>query len=103
MRTARELERLDESSTLLNRGLREAVQRKVARGEMSYSEIAMRCGRVKRDGRGNVSGETSWLARRIGLKPEGGETEPTPWIHSKTLALIVREGLCGSPHEIELG
>ena len=98
-----ELDRLDESSTLLNRGLREAVQRKVARGEMSYSEIALRCGRVKRDGRGNVSGETSWLARRIGLKPEGGETEPTPWIHTKTLALIVREGLCGSPHEIELG
>jgi hypothetical protein len=98
-----ELDRLDESSTLLNRGLREAVQRKVARGEMSYSEIALRCGRVKRDARGNVSGETSWLSRRIGLKPEGGETEPTPWIHTKTLALIVREGLGGSPHEIELG
>ena len=98
-----ELNRLDESSTLLNRGLREAVQREVARGEMSYSEIALRCGRVKRDARGNVSGETSWLARRIGLKPEGGETEPTPWIHTKTLALIVREGLGGSPHEIELG
>ena len=98
-----ELDRLDESPTLLNRGLREAVQRKVARGEMSYSEIALRCGRFKRDGRGNVSGETSWLARRIGLKPEGGETEPTPWIHTKTLALIVREGLGGSPHEIELG
>jgi hypothetical protein len=97
-----ELDRLDESSTLLNRGLREAVQRKVARGEMSYSEIALRCGRVKRDARGNVSGETSWLARRIGLKPEGGETEPTPWIHTKTLALIVREGLGASPREVEL-
>lgn len=97
-----ELERLDESPTLLNRGLREAVQRKVARGEMSYSEIALRCGRVKRDGRGNISGETSWLTRRIGLKPEGGETEPTPWIHTKTLALIVREGLGSSPHEVEL-
>ena len=97
-----ELERLDESSTLLNRGLREAVQRKVASGEMSYSEIALRCGRVKRDGRGNISGETSWLTRRIGLKPEGGETEPTPWIHTRTLALIVREGLGGSPREVEL-
>ncbi|HYM55289.1 MAG TPA: hypothetical protein VES97_07995 [Solirubrobacteraceae bacterium] len=98
-----ELERLDESPTLLNRGLREAVQRTLARGETSLSEIALRCGRVKRDRRGNVSGETSWLARRIGLMPEGGETEPTPWIHSDVLALIIREGLCGSPHEIELG
>ena len=36
----------------------------------------MRCGRVKRDARGNVSGETSWLARRIGQMPEGGEQKP---------------------------
>jgi hypothetical protein len=91
------------SPILLNRGLREVVQRKVARGELSMSEIALRCGRVKRDRRGNLSGETSWLARRIGQLPEGGEQEPTPWIHSDVLALIVRQGLGASPHEIEVG
>ena len=42
----------------------------------------MRCGRTKRDRRGGLSGETSWLGRRIGELPEGGEAEPTPWIHS---------------------
>jgi hypothetical protein len=98
-----ELDRVSASPILLNRGLREVVQRKVARGELSMSEIALRCGRVKRDRRGNLSGETSWLARRIGQLPEGGEQEPTPWIHSDVLALIVRQGLGASPHEIEVG
>jgi hypothetical protein len=98
-----EVERLDGSPTLLNRGLREAVQRKLAIGEMTLSEIALRCGHVKRDGRGNVSGETSWLTRRIGLKPEAGEATPTPWIDYKVFALIVRDGLGANPNEIELG
>ncbi len=87
---------------MLNRGLREVVQRKLARGELSMSQIAVRCGRVKRDRRGNVSGETSWLARRIGQLPEGGEDAPTPWVHSDVLALIVRQGLGAAPHEVEL-
>ena len=65
--------------------------------------IAMRCGRVKRDRRGNVSGETSWLARRIGQLPEGGEDQPTPWVHTDTLALIARDGLGLSPREVEPG
>jgi hypothetical protein len=98
-----ELERLDGSSILLNRGLREVVQRKVARGELTLSEIALRCDRFKRDRRGNASGDTSWLQRRIGLKPEGGEATPTPWIQSHTLARIAREGLGVYPSEIELG
>ncbi len=97
-----ELRRLDDSSIRLNRRLREAVQRTVARGDVTLSEIALRCGRLKRDRRGNVSGETSWLMRRIGVLPEGGETTPTPWIHSDTLALIAREGLGAYPNEIEL-
>jgi hypothetical protein len=101
-RLREELERLAASSIVLNRGLREVVQRVVARGEVSMSEIAMRCGRIKRDGRGNSSGETSWLARRIGRLPEGGEDEPTPWVQSDVLALIVRTGLGASPHEVEL-
>jgi hypothetical protein len=96
-----ELARLRRSSIVLNRGLREAVAGRVAEGA-SLSEIALRCGRVKRDRHGNRSGETSWLARRIGQMPEGGQARPTPWIHSDTLALIAREGLCVSPHEVEL-
>jgi len=96
-----ELERLDRSPIVLNRGLREAVEHELAAGA-SLSAIAMRCGRHKRDRRGNPSGETSWLSRRIGLLPEGGGTEPTPWVHSDTLALIAREGLAVSPREVEL-
>jgi hypothetical protein len=102
VRTLRgELERLRRSSILLNRGIREAVAQRAAEG-VTLSEIALRCGRVKHDRRGGLSGETSWLARRIGQMPEGGEARPTPWIHSDTLALIAREGLCISPREVEL-
>ncbi len=97
-----ELTRLDESPVVLNRRLREAVAHTLADGELSMSEIAMRCGRVKRDRRGRMSGETSWLARRIGQLPEGGEDQPTPWVHSDTLALIARDGLGMSPNEVEL-
>jgi hypothetical protein len=101
-RLGAELERLARSPIVLNRGLREAVQGKLARGELSMSEIAMRCGRMKRDTRGNWSGETSWLARRIGQRPEGGEDQPTPWVHSDVLALIARQGLATNPNEVEV-
>jgi hypothetical protein len=97
-----ELERVTTSAVVLNRGLREAVQRKVARGEASMSQIAMRCGRIKQDKRGNQSGETSWLARRIGQLRESGQNGPTPWVHTDVLALIVRDGLGATPREIEL-
>ncbi len=96
-----ELARVRASAIVLNRGLREAVARRLAEGA-TLSEIALRCGRVKHDRRGNRSGETSWLARRIGQLPEGGQPRPTPWVHSDTLALIAREGLGISPHEVEL-
>jgi hypothetical protein len=98
-----ELERLDASRIVLNRGLRQAVLSAVRTQGVSMSEIALRCGRVKYDSRGNASGETSWLARRVGLSPEGGECEPTPWVHSEVLALIARAGLGISPREVELG
>jgi len=101
-RLAGELERLERSPIVLNRRLREAVAHRLARGELSLSEIAIRCGRVKRDRRGRLSGETSWLARRIGQLPEGGQDQPTPWVHSDTLALIARDGLAVSPNEVEL-
>ena len=97
-----EVQRVDSSPIVLNRGLREAVLRAVERGH-SLSAIAIRCGRVKRDRRGNVSGETSWLGRRLGLLPEGGCQRPTPWVHSDVLALIARRGLGLCPREVELG
>jgi hypothetical protein len=97
-----ELQRLAASPIVLNRRLRELVQQKTASGELTMSEIAIRCGRLKRDQRGNISGETSWLARRIGQVPEGGQAAPTPWVSSNVLALIARDGLGVSPREVEL-
>jgi hypothetical protein len=62
----------------------------------------MACGRVKRDRRGNGSGETSWLARRVGLVASEPGGRPNPWVHSDTLALIAREGLGLAPRDVEL-
>lgn len=97
-----EKQRICASRIVLNRSLREAVLDITKASDLSMSEIAIRCGRVKRDARGNVSGETSWLSRRLGLAPEGGKSHPTPWIHSDVLALIARRGLDISPREVEL-
>jgi hypothetical protein len=98
-----ELMRLDASRIVLNRGLREAVVATVALG-VSMSEITVRCGRLKRSGGTAAGGDTSWLARRVGLMPEGGRGgRPTPWVHSDVLALIARRGLGISPREVELG
>jgi hypothetical protein len=96
-----ELGRVLRSPIILNRKLREAVLAISAERDLSMSEIAIRCGRIKRDRAGNLSGETSWLARRLGLLPEGGRSAPTPWIHSDVLALIARRGLGVSPREVE--
>ncbi len=96
-----ELARVHKSPIVLNRRLREVTLATIERQALSMSEIAIRCGRVKRDCRGNESGETSWLARRLGLLPEGGQRTPTPWIHSDVLALIARRGLGVSPREVE--
>jgi hypothetical protein len=98
-----ELERVDCSPLVLNRGLREVTLSVLEREGSSMSEIAMRCGRVKRDCHGRCSGETSWLARRLGILPAAGESTPTPWVHSDVLGLIAREGLRISPREVELG
>ncbi len=98
-----ELGRVLDSPIVLNRRLREAVLARVSRGEASLSEIAMRCGRLKHDPRGRTTGETSWLARRVGLLPEGGQRAPTRWVHSDVLALIARQGLGVAPREVELG
>lgn len=97
-----EMERLSTSRIVLNRGLREAVLAQIGSGQLTFSEIAARCGRVKLDHRGKSSGETSWLARRIGLRPDGSTGLPTPWVRSEVLALIARQGLGVCPHEVEL-
>ena len=97
-----ELRRIQTSPIVLNRRLREAVLAAVREHGMSLSAIAMACGRVKYDRRGNGSGETSWLARRVGLLPSGPGTRPNPWVHSDTLALIARNGLGLAPREVEL-
>jgi hypothetical protein len=97
-----ELERLNASRTVLNRALRSAVLTRVRGGSASMSEIALRCGRVKSDARGRLSGETSWLARRIGVAADAPGCAPTPWVHSDVLALIARDGLGISPREVEV-
>jgi hypothetical protein len=96
-----ELARVQESPIVLNRALRAAALDAIRRHGYTMSEIAIRCGRTKRDAGGNLSGETSWLARRLGLLPEGGQRTPTPWIHIDVLALIARDGLGLSPREVE--
>ncbi len=98
-----ELDRIQRTRIVLNRGLREAVLHALAAGGLSMSQIAIRCGHIKRDARGAQSGETSWLARRVGMLPESGVAAPTPWIHSDVLGLIARRGLGISPREVELG
>jgi hypothetical protein len=97
-----ELERLTASPIVLNRRLREAVLETIHAHGLSMSEVAHRCGMVKCDRRGRLSGETSWLARRVGIMPEGGEGTATPWVHSDVLGLIARRGLGVSPREVEL-
>lgn len=99
-RLGEELRRLERTPFVLNRRLREAVLAQVE-GGVSFSEIAIRCGRVKREGRGSVCGATTWLARRIGLIAEHGSARPSPWVHAEVLALIARAGLGVAPREVE--
>jgi hypothetical protein len=97
-----EIRRVETSPIVLNRRLREAVLAAVGERGVSLSAIAMACGRVKHDRRGRGSGETSWLARRVGLLPSSPGAKPNPWVHTDTLALIAREGLGIAPREVEL-
>jgi hypothetical protein len=98
-----EIRRLGASPIVLNRRLREAVIDAGIRRGLSLSGIALACGRTKYDARGRRSGETSWLARRVGLLGEDGAQRPTPWVHTDVLGLIARDGLGIAPHEVELG
>jgi hypothetical protein len=98
-----ELRRVYASRVVLNRGLREAVLGAVRDDDLTMSEIAIRCGRFRRDPNGRAIGETSWLGRRIGILCESGKSSPTPWVSSDVLALIARRGLGIAPREVELG
>jgi hypothetical protein len=102
LRLRSEYERMCSSRVVLNRGLREAVLHATSARGLTFSEIARRCGKVKLDRSGRSYGETSWLARRIGLMPESGRCARTPWVRSEVLALIARQGLGMSPREVEL-
>jgi hypothetical protein len=99
---ARELQALERSPLILNRALREEVQRRVRTGEISLSRIAARCGRAKHRTTGLRVGDTTWLQRRLGALPEAGASRPTPWIHTDVLARIARHGLGVEPREVEL-
>jgi hypothetical protein len=94
-----ELRRNAASPFVLNRGLREAVQARLAAGE-TLALIAGRCGRCICGDPGRA--DTSWLARRCGLMPPPNEPHATPWVHTDVLALIAREGLGVAPREVEL-
>jgi hypothetical protein len=97
-----ELRTIVRSRLVLNRALREEVHRRVRAGDLSLSCIASRCGRGKHRSTGLRVGDTSWLQRRLGVLPEAGAAQPTPWIHTDVLALIAREGLGVEPREVEL-
>jgi phage baseplate assembly protein W len=83
---AREIARLRGSRRVLNRRLREAILAEVAHGT-SLAEIAARCGRVEIAANGVVKGESSWVARRVGLAGDG-HGAPRRWIDVDVLAQI---------------
>jgi hypothetical protein len=46
--------------------------------------------------------DTSWLARRVGLLADPGDSRPTPWVHTDVLVLIARAGLGIAPRDAEI-
>jgi hypothetical protein len=98
-----ELKRQEESPTVLNRGIREAVLKAVNdREDLSLSVIAARCGRQHNRANNCVSGDTTWLQRRIGIRNESASDKPTHWVSTEVLALIARKGLGIAPREVEV-
>lgn len=91
---AHELRHVEASPIVLNRRVREAALSFVGSGLTTWSDIARRCGRRRPDG----SGETSWVKRRLGVMPDGGQDHPTQWAHQAVLASIARDGLGIDPH-----
>ena len=93
---AGEIKKLRNSTLVLNRRLREAVEAALA-VSMPLCEIAARCGRYRRDCA--ETGEGSWVARRVGIAADGGAT--TPWITSDTLSQIA-EAIGLDPQDVEI-
>lgn len=100
-RLRNELSTLSASTIVLNRGLREAVLRRVAAGE-SPRAMAERCGHLRDGGEARPSGDPSWLMRRIGLMPPSGSEAPTPWVSLDVLEVIACEALGVHPSEVAL-
>jgi hypothetical protein len=95
---ANELRNLERSSLVLNTGVREAAQRMVARGELTWAQIAHRCGQCAH----KQGGDSTWVQRRLGLKPDGGALTTSPWTLHSVLARIAREGLGLDPNSLGL-
>ncbi len=98
-----ELERLRESPIVLNRKLRQAVLAAIERQGLSMSEIAHRCGRIKRDAQGQLERRDELAGPPRGSSSRERHDAQSPWVHSDVLALIARNGLGISPREVELG
>jgi hypothetical protein len=94
----RELDAMGHSRHVLNRGLREAVERAVASGT-SLAEIAVRCGRIEITPSGAEKGLSSWVTRRTGMLDGPGTARR--WIDIDLLAQIAAAiGL--TPADVEL-
>jgi phage baseplate assembly protein W len=95
----REVTQVRSSRHVLNRRLREAVAAELERGT-SLAQIAQRCGRTKTIAHGARTGDGAWVARRVGLIPDG-KSLPTRWVDERVLAEIA-EALGLTPADVRL-
>lgn len=86
----RQIATVRDSHLVLNRGLRDAVVAALDDGT-ALAQIAESCGHTRPTARGGTAGDSAWLARRVGLKPDGQEA-PYRWIDERVLCEIA-EGL----------
>lgn len=96
---ANELREQCNTPIVLVRRLREVALEVMAAKGLTLSDVAVGCGRVRRNG----SAETTWLKRRLGIDSEPRGSAPSRWIHTDVLALIARDGLGVAPMDVELG
>jgi hypothetical protein len=93
---------IEKGRVVLNRRLREAVHDAVDQRELTLSEIAISCGRLRRRSQDCSRPDTTWVRRRIGDACDTTTGRPTAWVSSDVLALIAREGLGVDPREVEV-
>jgi hypothetical protein len=94
----KELDRVMNSPMRLNRRLRTLVLDAIDNGD-SFSDIAAKCGVMKRTKTGGWCGDSSWVARRVGIRAERGRD--IKWVREDILAHIARHGLDVMPVEAE--